>query len=307
MSKLLAKLQKNTTLKHVDTMAHSTFFNDRDVVSTDVVMLNIALHGSIHGGVTPGLTTIAAPSAHFKSLLGLFMVAAYMKKYKDAVCIFYDSEFGSPPEYLKNYDIDIDRVLHCPVTSLEDLRTDMAVQIKEINRGDKVIIFIDSVGNLASLKETKDAEEGNSAADFTRAKVLKSTFRIVTPQFLLKDIPCICINQVYDSMDKYNPHTMSGGCVVEGTKIRMANGELKEIQHIVPGDMVKTLTGSAEVSHSWNPDTLEEGTPECFELEFDDGFKVITSSNHKFLCSQGDQFAWVKAKDLNETDDIVSI
>lgn len=211
MSKLLAKLQKNTTLKHVDTMAHSTFFNDRDVVSTDVVMLNIALHGSIHGGVTPGLTTIAAPSAHFKSLLGLFMVAAYMKKYKDAVCIFYDSEFGSPPEYLKNYDIDIDRVLHCPVTSLEDLRTDMAVQIKEINRGDKVIIFIDSVGNLASLKETKDAEEGNSAADFTRAKVLKSTFRIVTPQFLLKDIPCICINQVYDSMDKYNPHTMSGG------------------------------------------------------------------------------------------------
>lgn len=211
MSKLLDKLRKNTTLKHVDIMSDSTFFNDKDVATTDVIILNLALSGSIHGGVTPGLTTIAAPSAHFKSLLGLFMVSAYMKKHKDAICLFYDSEFGSPPEYLKNYDIDIARVLHCPVTSLEDLRTDMTNQVKDIGRGDKVVIFIDSLGNLASLKETKDAEEGNAAADFTRAKVLKSTFRIITPQLLLKDIPCICINQVYDSMDKYNPHTMSGG------------------------------------------------------------------------------------------------
>ena len=307
MSKLLDKLRKNTTLKHVDIMSDSTFFNDKDVATTDVIILNLALSGSIHGGVTPGLTTIAAPSAHFKSLLGLFMVSAYMKKHKDAICLFYDSEFGSPPEYLKNYDIDIARVLHCPVTSLEDLRTDMTNQVKDIGRDDKVVIFIDSLGNLASLKETKDAEEGNTAADFTRAKVLKSTFRIITPQLLLKDIPCICINQVYDSMDKYNPHTMSGGCVVEGTKIQMSDGTLKEVQNIVPGEMVKTLTGSAEVSHSWNPDTLENGNPICYELEFDDGFKVITSENHKFLCSKGDQFVWVEAKDLDVTHDIVSI
>ncbi len=211
MSKLLAKMQKNTTLKHVDVMADSKFFNDKDPIITDLPILNLALSGSLKGGLTSGLTTIAAPSAHFKSLIALFMVSAYMKKYKDAICLFYDSEFGSPPAYLANYDIDTSRVLHCPVTTLEDMRTDMTNQLDGIERGDKVIIFIDSVGNLASRKETEDAKEGNEKADFTRAKVLKSTFRIVTPQLLLKDIPCVCINQVYDSMDKYNPHTMSGG------------------------------------------------------------------------------------------------
>ncbi len=307
MSKLLAKLKKNSTLKHVDVMSDSKFFNEKDPVMTDLPILNLALSGSLKGGLTSGLTTIAAPSAHFKSLLALFMVSAYMKKYKDAVCLFYDSEFGSPPEYLANFGVDTERVLHTPVTTLEDMRKDMVNQLNDVNRGDKLIIFIDSLGNLASAKETKDAEEGNDKADFTRAKVIRSTFRIITPQLLLKDIPCVCVNQVYDSMDKYNPHTMSGGCVVEGTKIRMADGTLKEVQDIIPGEFVKTLTGSAEVSHSWNPDTLENGTPECFELTFDDGYKVTTSDVHKFLCSNGDQFEWVMAKDLEPHHDIVAI
>ena len=211
MSKLLDKLKKNSTLKHTDVMSSSKFFNDKDPVQTKLPILNLALSGSLKGGLTSGLTTIAAPSAHFKSLLALFMISAYMDKHKDAICLFYDSEFGSPPEYLGNFGIDTSRVFHSPVTTLEDMRTDMVNQFKEINRGDKVIIYIDSLGNLASAKETKDAEDGNDKADFTRAKVIRSTFRIITPQLLLKDIPCVCVNQVYDSMDKYNPHTMGGG------------------------------------------------------------------------------------------------
>lgn len=307
MSKLLDKLKKNSTLKHTDVMSSSKFFNDKDPVQTKLPILNLALSGSLKGGLTSGLTTIAAPSAHFKSLLALFMISAYMDKHKDAICLFYDSEFGSPPEYLGNFGIDTSRVFHSPVTTLEDMRTDMVNQFKEINRGDKVIIYIDSLGNLASAKETKDAEDGNDKADFTRAKVIRSTFRIITPQLLLKDIPCVCVNQVYDSMDKYNPHTMGGGCVVEGTKIRMSDGTTKEIQDINVGEYVKTLTGSSEVTHTWNPDTLVNGTPECFELEFDDGYKVITSDVHKFLCSVGDQFVWVEAKDLTPDHDIISI
>lgn len=211
MSKLLDKLKKNSTLKHTDVMSDSKFFNNKDPVKTKLPILNLALSGSFDGGLTSGLTTIAAPSAHFKSLLALFMISAYMDKYKDAVCLFYDSEFGSPPEYLGNFGIDTTRVFHSPVTSLEEMRTDMVNQLKEVNRGDKVIIYIDSLGNLASAKETKDAEDGNDKADFTRAKVIRSTFRIITPQLLLKDIPCVCVNQVYNSMDKYNPHTMGGG------------------------------------------------------------------------------------------------
>ena len=211
MSKLLAKMKKNSTLKHVEVMSESKFFNDVDPVKTDVVILNLALSGSINGGLNSGLTTVAAPSKHFKSNLSLKMVSAYMNKYPDSICLFYDSEFGSPPPYLTQFDIDISRVLHTPVTTIEDLRTDMTNQLENIERGEKVIIFIDSVGNLASRKETKDALEGNEKADMTRAKVLKSTFRIVTPQLLLKDIPCVLINHTYDSMEMFSKTTMGGG------------------------------------------------------------------------------------------------
>jgi RecA/RadA recombinase len=307
MSSLLSKLKKNTTLKHVDTMAESSFFNGVKPIKTEVPILNLALSGSLHGGVMPGLITVAAPSKHFKSGLSLYMVSAYLKAFSDAVCLFYDAEFGSPPAYLNSYGIDLDRVLHTPITNIEDLRTDITNQLEGLDRNDKVIIFIDSIGNLASKKETKDAIDGSEKADFTRAKVLKSMFRIITPQLLLKNIPCIVINHVYNSMELFSKQIMSGGCVVADTQIKMADGTLKSVQDIIPGEFVKTLTGSAEVTHSWNPDTLLNGTPECIELTFDDGYTVITSDTHKFLCSKGDQYEWIEAKDLTEDHDIVKI
>lgn len=308
MSSLLAKLKKNSTVKMSASMADSKFFNEKDQVKTDLPLLNLALSGSINGGLSSGLTIVAAPSKHFKSNISLFMVSAYMKKYPESVCLFYDSEFGSPPDYLHTFDIDLDRVLHTPIATVEDLRSDLTVQLDGLERGkDKVIIFIDSVGNLASRKETQDALDGKEKADMTRAKTLKSLFRIVTPQFTLKEIPCIVINHTIETLEMFSKTVMTGGCVVANTPIQMADGSVKFIQDIQVGEKVKTLTGASEVTHAWNPETLAIGTPECIELTFDDGYKVTVSDNHKFLCSVNDQFVWVEAKDLEPDHDIVSI
>lgn len=305
---LLAKLKKNSTIKMSSSMADSKFFNEKDACVTDLPLLNLALSGSIHGGLNSGLTVVAAPSKHFKSNISLFMVAAYLKKFPEAICLFYDSEFGSPPDYLHSFDIDLDRVLHTPVATVEELRSDLTVQLDNIERGkDKVVIFIDSIGNLASKKETQDALDGKEKADMTRAKTIKSLFRIATPQFILKDIPCIVINHTIETMEMFSKTVMTGGCVVKDTEIMMADGSVKFIQDIVPGEMVRTLTGSSAVTHVWNPETLAVGTPECIEFEFDDGYKVTTSDTHKFLCSTGDQFVWVEAKDLTTDHDIVSV
>lgn len=212
MSSLLARLKKTSTVKMSAAMADSKFFNEKDAVTTDLPILNLALSGSIHGGLNSGLITVAAPSKHFKSNLSLFMVAAYMKKFPDAVCLFYDSEFGSPPDYLNSFDIDLDRVLHTPIATVEDLRSDLTVQLDGIERGkDKVVIFIDSIGNLASRKETQDALDGKEKADMTRAKTIKSLFRIVTPQLIMKDIPCIVINHTIDTLEMFSKTVMTGG------------------------------------------------------------------------------------------------
>ena len=61
--------------------------------------------------------------------------------------------------------------------------------------------------------------------------------------------------------------------------------------------------GEIEVSKTWNPDTLEDGTPECLEIEFEDGYKVVCSTNHKFLIAG----KWVEAKNLIIGDDCLTI
>ena len=211
MSDLLNKLRKNTTIKDSDILSDSKFFNAKDMVATTVPAINIALSGKINGGFVPGLTIWAGPSKHFKTSFSLLMAKAYMDKYSDAVMLFYDSEFGTPQAYFDSFGIDTSRVLHTPITDVEQLKFDIMHQFEEIKRGDRVIVVIDSVGNLASKKEVEDALKQNSAADMTRAKQLKSLFRMVTPHLNLKDIPLIVVNHTYQTQEMYSKAVVSGG------------------------------------------------------------------------------------------------
>jgi RecA/RadA recombinase len=208
---LLDKLKKNSRIKETSILETSTFFNKKDEVQTSVPALNIALSGSLDGGLQPGLLQVAGPSKHFKTSIALVMAAAYMKKYPDAVLMFYDSEFGSPKSYFQAFGIDTSRVLHTPITDIEQLKFDIMSQLGEIVRGDKIIFLIDSIGNLASKKEVEDAMNEKSVADMSRAKQLKSLFRMVTPHLTLKDIPMVAINHTYKEIGLFPKDIVGGG------------------------------------------------------------------------------------------------
>ena len=208
---LLDKLKKNSTIKETEVLNKSKFFNKKDMIQTTVPMINVALSGSLEGGLTPGLTVFAGPSKHFKTAFSLLLAKSYLDKYEDAIVLFYDSEFGSPQSYFDSFGIDTNRVLHTPITDIEQLKFDAMSQINNIERGDHVIIIIDSVGNLASKKEVEDALEGKSVADMTRAKQMKSLFRMVTPHLTIKDIPMIVVNHTYSEMGLFPKQIVSGG------------------------------------------------------------------------------------------------
>jgi RecA/RadA recombinase len=208
---LLDKLKKNSTIKETEVLNKSKFFNKKDMIQTTVPMINVALSGSLEGGLTPGLTVFAGPSKHFKTAFSLLLAKSYLDKYEDAIVLFYDSEFGSPQSYFDSFGIDTNRVLHTPMTDIEQLKFDAMSQINNIERGDHVIIIIDSVGNLASKKEVEDALEGKSVADMTRAKQMKSLFRMVTPHLTIKDIPMIVVNHTYSEMGLFPKQIVSGG------------------------------------------------------------------------------------------------
>ena len=205
------KLRKNSKLKHTEVLSESKFFNEKEMISTAVPMVNVALSGSIDGGLTPGLTVLAGPSKHFKTSFALLMAGAYMEKNPNAVMLFYDSEFGSPQSYFEQFDVDPARVLHTPITNVEELKFDLIAQLEELDKKDEVIIVIDSIGNLASKKEMEDTINEKSVADMSRAKALKGLFRMATPYLAMKNICMLAVNHTYQEIGLFPKAIVSGG------------------------------------------------------------------------------------------------
>jgi RecA/RadA recombinase len=208
---IMDKLQKNSRIKETAVLDKSKLFANKDMVTTPVPMINVALSGDPDGGLSSGLTVLAGPSKHFKTSFGLLMAAAYLNKYEDAVLLFYDSEFGSPQQYFQSFGIDTSRVLHSPITNVEELKFDLINQLENIERKDKVIIMIDSIGNLASKKELDDAQNEKSVADMSRAKALKGLFRMTTPYLTMRDIPLLAVNHTYKEIGLFPRDVVGGG------------------------------------------------------------------------------------------------
>ena len=208
---ILDKIKKNTTIKDSAVLAVSKFFTKKDMIPTSIPIINVALSGRLDGGLTPGLTMWAGPSKHFKTAFSLLMAKSYLDKYEDAALLFYDSEFGTPQSYFDTFGIDTKRVLHTPVTDVEQLKFDIMQQLSTIERGDHLIIVIDSIGNLASKKEVEDALDQKAVADMSRAKQMKSLFRMVTPHLSMKDIPLVVVNHTYKEIGLYPKDIVGGG------------------------------------------------------------------------------------------------
>lgn len=202
---------KASKIKESAILSESKVYAPSALVDTGVPMINVALSGDVDGGLSSGLTVLAGQSKHFKTSFALLMSAAYMREKKDAVMLFYDSEFGSPQAYFDTFGIDTDRVLHVPVMNVEELKFDVVAQLEALDKKDDVIIVIDSIGNLASKKEIEDTMNEKSVADMTRAKQLKSLFRMVTPYLAMKSIPMLAINHTYKEIGLFPKDIVSGG------------------------------------------------------------------------------------------------
>jgi len=208
---VMNKLKKNSKVKFTAVLSDSEFFQEREITRMDVPLLNVALSGSLKGGLASGLTVLAGPSKHFKTSFALKMAAEFLKSDPEAVMLFYDSEFGSPQAYFETFGIDVSRVLHTPITNVEELKFDLIGQLEQLDKEDKVIIVIDSIGNLASKKELEDALDEKSVADMSRAKALKGLFRMATPYLTMKNIPLLAINHTYKEIGLFPKDIVGGG------------------------------------------------------------------------------------------------
>ena len=208
---LLEKIKKNSTIKESDVLSKSKFFIEGESIPTLIPALNIALSSRLDGGIEAGLTQWCGESKRFKSTFCLLMAKTYMDKFPDSVLLFYDSEFGSKKSYFEKIGIDLNRVLHVPIPNIEVLKNDIVKQLEAIERGERVFIVVDSIGNLASKKEVDDALADKSVQDMSRPKQLKSLFRMVTPYLNIKNISMHVVNHTYKTQEMYAKDIVSGG------------------------------------------------------------------------------------------------
>lgn len=214
---LIKKLQKNTTIAQSALLKESKVWLPKQLITTDIPAINLALSGKFDGGMGPGILQIAGKSKRFKSKYALLLCDSFLKKFPDGAILFYDSEFGTPESYFD--EMNVDNILHSPVQNIEALTIDIVQQFAEINKDgkdeDHLLVLLDSLGNVPSINELTNALEGKGVQDMTRAKAIKSLFRMIGPQIPVKNIYMVVINHTYDTIEKFSKEITGGGTGAE--------------------------------------------------------------------------------------------
>lgn len=196
-----------------------------DYIDTGSLALNAIISGDMFKGTPRGrILGLAGPSMCGKSLFVKQILGNAQKKGYTAV--IWDTENAIDGAGSEALGLDPKKTKYYPVESIEQCKIQISTflsriietnaSLKEAGKPElKVIIAIDSLGNLASTKELMDIEKGNESMDMgTRAKALKSMMRVLTFQSAKAKVPIVVTNHVYDNPGELRPSmvkTQSGG------------------------------------------------------------------------------------------------
>jgi RecA/RadA recombinase len=280
-----------------------------EYIPTGNYMLNACVSGDIMKGIPNNRSIcISGESGVGKTYLILNMCREAQKK--GYFVVFYDSENAVDEELASGFGIDLNMFRYEPVQTVQEFRSnvtqfvDLLIEQKEAgNEIPKVFIALDSAGNLATQKEIDDAKTLSDKSDMSRAKVMKSIFRILMSKLGVIGASFVFSNHIYKTLDLYASNVQSGGCLVPGSKVLMSDGSYKSIEDIKIGDEVMTLQGGKEILQTWE---FEKPT---ITVEFEDGSVVECSADHRFYIGGesddvNDDINWVYARDLVAGDEI---
>lgn len=185
-------------------------------IDTGSLALNAVFSGSIYGGMPDNkIMTFAGDPATGKTFFALGIVKSFLDKHEDSVVLYYDSEAAVTKKMMTDRGVDADRVIIGEPLCLEDFRYKAIQALDQYKEqgpdSPRLMIVLDSLGNLPSRKELEDATEGKEVRDMTKAQVIRGIFRILTLKAAKVKVPVIFNNHTYDSMDMYSPKKTSGG------------------------------------------------------------------------------------------------
>ena len=200
-----------------DTLDKSTISEIDHFIPTGNFHLNACLTGSLFGGYPNNrAVALAGPSGTGKT----YLILNAVKQAQDMgySIVFYDSENAVDKELVEKFGVDPKKFRYEPCNTVQEFRSSVTaltdLLIEQKNKGatlPKVLIVLDSAGNLATQKEIDDAKSGSDKADMTRAKLLKSTFRILMTKLGIVKVPFLFTNHTYQTQDLFSKQVGGGG------------------------------------------------------------------------------------------------
>ena len=186
--------------------------NVKDWIDTGSYALNAIISGSLYGGVPMGrLTGFIGPESCGKTLM-CNKIMANAQLLKGMHIAYFDTEGALDEDTAKRLGCDTSKIKHVPSQLTEQCRNQVVKFLQTvIEKGlqGKVLIVIDSLGNLITTQEQKKIDEGSDTPDMgNRAKALKSMLRAITQAASKANCPVIFTNHIYDDPSQLHPSAL---------------------------------------------------------------------------------------------------
>lgn len=198
-------------------MTENQFSKIDEYIGTGNYLLNAQISGSIFKGI-PNSRSIAYTGVSGVGKTFIILNAVREAQKMGYYVIYGDSEAAVDEDLMIKFGIDPKRVRYQPLKTVLGARhfiANLCATLKEKKKAGfttpKLMMVIDSVGNLGTEKENNDAMSGSEKKDFTKQANLKSLFRIITTDLAELKIPLVLSNHVYASMSMFSPGNVQSG------------------------------------------------------------------------------------------------
>ena len=192
----------------------ATFLNSNSLstvsewIDTGSYALNAIISGSLYGGVPMGrLTAFIGAESCGKTLMANKIMANAQKRGMHVA--YFDTEGALDEATATRLGCDPRKIKHIPSEITEHCRNEIVQFLESVvqnNLHGKVLVVIDSLGNLITAQEKKKIDEGSDTVDMgNRARQLKSLMRAITHAAAKANCPVIFTNHVYEDPSQLHP------------------------------------------------------------------------------------------------------
>ena len=217
-------------------------------IDTGSYSFNALISGSIYGGIPDNkIIALAGESAVGKTFFALSIAKNFLNSNSNANVIYFDAESAITTDVIKTHNIDSKRFAILGIDTIENFRTqcikilnDYETNSEDVREQNPIMIVLDSLGMMATNKETEDIGEGKNVRDMTKASVIKGAFRVLTLKLSKLKVPLILTNHMYANVSPYGPRTEMGG----GSGVKYAASIIVELTKKKITDSDKTVIGN---------------------------------------------------------------